>query len=143
MASFNQVTLIGRVGSVDVKVFANGGKIVEMGLATSSKWKGKDGQMHEETQWHKLVVGGPASDFAEKYIEKGDLLHVQGMLCYRSYDKQGVTVVVAEVRCQNIQKLTPKRDDAPVSTTPIKTGPDKAPEVAPEAAPEGTDDLPF
>ena len=46
MASFNQITLIGNVGNLEVKTFTNGGKIVEASLATTKRWKDRNGDPH-------------------------------------------------------------------------------------------------
>ena len=58
MASYNNITLLGNIGNVQVKTFQNGGKIVEATLATSKRWKDRNGEPREETQWHNLNIGG-------------------------------------------------------------------------------------
>ena len=78
MASYNNIILLGNVGSIQVKTFSNGGKVVEVSLATSKRWKDRNGEQHEETQWHRLVIGGQLADVAERYVTKGDPLFVTG-----------------------------------------------------------------
>lgn len=107
MASFNQITLLGNVGSIETKTFSNGGKIVEVSLATSKMWRDSNGTSHDETQWHKVLIGGKLADIAERYVRKGDPLFVVGEMTYRQYNtKDGITKTVAEVRTQSIQLLT-------------------------------------
>lgn len=139
MASFNQITLLGNVGNLEVKTFSNGGKIVEASLATGKRWKDRNGEQHEETQWHRLVISGPLADTAEKYIHKGDLLMVQGEMTYRLWEPRvGDKRTSPEVRVQTLQ-LMPKQDkgQAPQAAAP-------APGPMPGfAGDEGSEDLPF
>ena len=139
MASFNQITLLGNVGNLEVKTFTNGGKIVEASLATGKRWKDRNGDQHEETQWHRLVIPGPLADTAEKYIHKGDTLFVQGEMTYRQWEtREGEKRTSPEVRVLTLQ-LMPKQDkgQAPQAAAP-------APGPMPGfAGGEGSEDLPF
>ena len=106
MASYNNITLLGHIGSVQVKTFPNGGKIVEATLATSKVWYDRNGEKHEDTQWHRLVVGGPLADTAEKYVTKGNPLFVTGEMTYREYtNADGVKKTIPEVKVQALQLL--------------------------------------
>ena len=110
MASFNQITLLGNVGNLEVKTFSNGGKIVEASLATGKRWKDRNGNQHEETQWHRLVISGALADAAERYIQKGDPLFVQGEMTYRQWEsREGEKRTSPEVRVLTLQ-LMPKYD---------------------------------
>ena len=106
MASYNNITLMGFIGNVQVKTFQNGGKIVEATLATSKRWKDRNGELREETQWHNLNIGGNLADAAEKYVQKGDPLFVTGEMTYRKYqDRDGNNRSIPEVRVHNFQLL--------------------------------------
>lgn len=132
MASFNQITLIGNVGNLEVKTFTNGGKIVEASLATTKRWKDRNGDPHEETQWHRLIIGGPLADTAERYVSKGDPLMVQGEMTYRQWEtREGEKRTAPEVRVQTLQLLTRKEQAAAPAARPAYTGT------------EHSDDLPF
>lgn len=110
MASFNQITLLGNVGNLEVKTFSNGGKIVEASLATGKRWKDRNGTQHEETQWHRLIISGVLADTAERYIQKGDPLFVQGEMTYRQWEnREGEKRTSPEVRVLSLQ-LMPKQD---------------------------------
>lgn len=118
MANYNNIILIGNVGTIEIKTFSNGGKIAEVSLATTERWTDKQGEKREETQWHRLVIGGPQADIAERYIKKGDPLMVAGKMKYRQYEKQGLTMTVAEVRVDTLQLLTkPAQASAPAPAT--------------------------
>ena len=132
MASFNQITLIGNVGNLEVKTFTNGGKIVEASLATTKRWKDRNGDPHEETQWHRLIIGGALADTAERYVSKGDPLMVQGEMTYRQWGtREGEKRTAAEVRVQVLQLLTRKEQAAAPAARPAYAGTDHS------------DDLPF
>lgn len=126
MASFNQITLLGNVGNVSVKTFSNGGKVVDVSLATTKVWKDRDGGAHKETQWHKLVFGGSLAGVADEYVKKGDPLFVTGEMGYRTYEgKAGETQTVAEVRVTGMQLFwgsrkneEPKVEEAPSDDLP-------------------------
>ena len=106
MASYNNITLLGNIGNVQVKTFQNGGKIVEATLATSKRWKDRNGEPREETQWHNLIIGGNLADAAEKYVQKGDPLFVTGEMTYRKYqDRDGNNRSIPEVRVLSLQLL--------------------------------------
>ena len=106
MASYNNITLLGNIGNVQVKTFQNGGKVVEASLATSKRWKDRNGEPREETQWHNLIIGGNLADTAEKYVQKGDPLFVTGEMTYRKYqDRDGNNRSIPEVRVLSFQLL--------------------------------------
>lgn len=141
MASFNQITLLGNVGSIDTKTFNNGCKIVGISLATSKTWRDTSGTAHDEIQWHKVLIGGKLADIAERYVRKGDPLFVTGEMTYRQYNtKDGVTKTAAEVRTQSIQLLTKGGFQQPGEQQPQSPSYQPAP-AAPVDDPDG--DLPF
>ena len=123
MASFNQITLLGRVGSVDIKTFSNGGKNITISLATSKKFVDRNNYQQEETQWHRLVVSfDRLVEIVEQYVRKGDLLFVTGEMTYRKYtDNNNVERSMPEVRVTSVQ-LMPKTQEAStqVSTAPVR-----------------------
>ena len=140
MASYNNITLMGFIGNVQVKTFQNGGKIVEATLATSKRWKDRNGELREETQWHNLNIGGNLADAAEKYVQKGDPLFVTGEMTYRKYqDRDGNNRSIPEVRVLSLQ-LLPKGMKEGADTY----GSARAPQAPAPAAPlTSDDDLPF
>lgn len=152
MASYNNIILLGNIGSVQVKTFQNGGKIVEATMATSKRWKDRNGEQREETQWHNIIIGGNLADTAEKYVQKGDPLFVTGEMTYRKYqDKEGNNRSVPEVRVLSLQLLPKGMKEGTASNS--ATGRPAAP-AGPAADPalvnaglvdpqEGDGDLPF
>ena len=150
MASYNNITLLGNIGNVQVKTFQNGGKIVEATLATSKRWKDRNGEPREETQWHNLIIGGNLAEPAEKYVQKGDPLFVTGEMTYRKYqDRDGNNRSIPEVRVLSLQ-LLPKGIKDGAATYGSARAP-QAPAPAADRAlnaglinpQEGEEDLPF
>lgn len=88
----NECTLIGNVGKdPDIRYAQSGEPIANFTLATSEKWKGKDGSPQEKTQWHRVEVFGPAAKFVRDYVSKGTKLLVRGSIDYQEWtDKDGV-----------------------------------------------------
>lgn len=91
MASLNRVQIIGHLGrDPEVKSFANGGKIVNLRVATSESWKDKQsGEKKERTEWHSVVVHAEhAAKFAEQYLRKGSQVYIEGKIETRKWQDQ-------------------------------------------------------
>lgn len=115
--SINKVILIGRVGKdPDIKTFDNGGQVAQFSLATTSKWKTKEGEKKERTEWHNLVINGKLSEVAEKYIRKGMQLYIEGEIRYREYEKEGVKKYMTEIFCNVFQMLDSKESGQRANT---------------------------
>lgn len=154
MASYNNIILLGNIGNVQVKTFQNGGKVVEAALATSKRWKDRNGELREETQWHNLIIGGNLADTAEKFVQKGDPLFVTGEMTYRKYqDRDGNNRSIPEVRVLSLQ-LLPKGMKEGAATSGSASAPQAPAPAGPAADPalvkaglvdpqEGDGDLPF
>jgi single-strand DNA-binding protein len=90
MSSLNKVTLIGRLGKdPEVLNFQNGGKVVNFSLATSERWKDRDGNPKEKTEWHNIAVTNEKlADIAERYLRKGALVYIEGQMQTRKWQDQ-------------------------------------------------------
>lgn len=90
-SSLNKVQIIGHLGrDPEVKSFANGGKIVNLRVATSESWKDKQsGEKKERTEWHSVVIHAEhAAKFAEQYLRKGSQVYVEGKIETRKWQDQ-------------------------------------------------------
>lgn len=91
--SVNKVILIGNLGKdPESRSFQNGGKVVELRIATSEQWKDRaSGERKDKTEWHTVkVFQENAANFAEKYLRKGAKVYVEGQLETRKWqDQQG------------------------------------------------------
>jgi len=106
----NKVQLIGNLGAKpEVKKLESGKKMATLNLATSESYRNANGEKITETQWHRLVVWGKVADVAEKYLDKGREIAIEGKLINRSYtDKDGKKKYVTEVQVNELLMLGAK-----------------------------------
>jgi single-strand DNA-binding protein len=109
----NRVTLIGNLGAIpDVKNTENGKKLARFSIATDEVYQNASGEKVTETQWHTLVAWGKIAEVAEKYLEKGSEVAVEGKLVHRNYqDKEGNKKYVTEVQVNELLLLGGKSRD--------------------------------
>lgn len=106
----NKQILLGRVGKdVEFKTTETGTKLAKFSLATTEKYTNKQGEKVQETQWHNILIWGNLADIANKYVNKGDLLYVEGKTINRSYESNGETKYITEVVVQEMNMLSSKK----------------------------------
>jgi len=89
--SVNKVILVGNLGAdPEVRTFSNGGKVVNLRIATSETWKDRNtGERRERTQWHSVAIfSEPLGRIAEQYLRKGSKVYVEGQLETRKWQDQ-------------------------------------------------------
>ncbi len=89
--SVNKVILIGNLGGdPEVRTFQNGGKVVNMRIATSETWKDREtGERKERTEWHSVAIFAEhLARFAEQYLRKGSKVYIEGKLETRKWQDQ-------------------------------------------------------
>ena len=88
MSYLNKTMLIGRCGgNPDVKTInEQGRKAAQFSLATTEKYRDRNGEVKENTEWHNIVAFDKAAELIEKFVTKGMLLYVEGKLRTRSWD---------------------------------------------------------
>lgn len=106
----NKVQLIGNLGSApEMKQFENGKQMVRFSIATSDTYRNAQGETVKDTQWHNVVAWGTVAKIAEKYLEKGKEVAIEGKLTNRSYeDKDGHKKYVTEIIASDILLLGKK-----------------------------------
>ena len=117
MAYLNQVQLIGAVGNdPEVRTLQGGAKVASFRLATTERYKDRDGNQKEQTEWHSITVWNGKADFVEKYVKKGNNLFISGKLATRQWtDQSGNKRYSTEVVAENIQML----DRKPKESKPV------------------------
>ena len=106
MASLNRVTIIGNVGKdPEIKTFASGNKVASITLATSERYKDRNGEQKEDTEWHSVQAFGKLADVVERFVHKGSLLYLDGKIRTRSFEADGRTVYRTEILADHIQML--------------------------------------
>ena len=108
----NKVQLIGNLGSKpEIRTTDGGKKIAKFSIATNESYKNAKGEKVTETLWHNLVAWGKLADIAEKYLNKGSEVVIEGKLINRSYnDKDGNKKYISEIQVNELLMLGDKPD---------------------------------
>jgi single-strand DNA-binding protein len=112
----NKVILIGNVGQDPEIRYAgdavSGAKVATIRLATSERYKDRNGNLQEHTEWHTVVVWRNTADVVEKYVRKGSQLYVEGRIRTRSWDDQnGNKRYSTEIMGDTLQLLGRRQDN--------------------------------
>ncbi|WP_309664795.1 single-stranded DNA-binding protein [Tabrizicola sp.] len=89
--SVNKVIIVGNLGrDPEVRSFPNGGKVVNLRIATSENWRDKaTGERKERTEWHSVAIfNEPLGKIAEQYLKKGSTVYIEGQLETRKWQDQ-------------------------------------------------------
>ena len=158
--ALNKVLLIGNVGKdPEIRHLQGGASVATITLATSERYKDRNGESREITEWHTVIAWRQLADLAENYIRKGSQIYVEGRIRSRSWDDQnGQKRYVTEIQADAIQLLGRRGDNAaapaqpqqpqnygggynaPAQPQPQQTTPIVNPA---DLTDDGTDDLPF
>jgi len=111
--SVNSVTLLGNLGQdPEVKALSSGAHVANFSLATTESFKDQSGNWQDKTEWHRVVFWNRQAEIAGQYLHKGDKVYVEGKLQTRSWDQDGVTRYITEVRGTNLVLLSNKGDNS-------------------------------
>ena len=103
--TLNRLTLIGFIGGdAETRTNSNGSQYTVFSIATKSPWKNADRAWESRAEWHRCVATGKIAGFAAT-LTKGAHVHLEGELCSREYEKDGLTRKVFECRGHSILKL--------------------------------------
>ncbi len=157
--ALNKVLLIGNVGKdPEVRHLESGAAVATITLATSERYRDRNGETRELTEWHTVIAWRQLADLAENYIRKGSQIYVEGKIRSRSWDDQnGQKRYVTEIQADTIQLLGRRGDNpaaqpsqsqnygAPAQPHHAPVQPQQTtPIVSPaDLTDDGTDDLPF
>ncbi|MCK5821698.1 MAG: single-stranded DNA-binding protein [Bacteroidales bacterium] len=147
--SVNKAILLGNVGKdPEVRYLDGGLSVASFSLATTENYKNKAGEKVSQTEWHNIVAWRHLADLADKYINKGQKLYVEGKITNRIWeDKEGNKRYTNEIVASSIVLLGRRADDnassSSSSSQPAQQDAAKAdnPEIAEKD--NADDDLPF
>jgi len=123
----NKVLLLGNVGKDPEITSTNGGTLVaKLSLATSERFKDKQGEWQDRTEWHNLVAYARGAEILRDYVHKGSKLYVEGRLTTRSWDdkESGKKIYRTEVVVGGISLISSREGSG--------TGKSRAEEHAPQ-----------
>lgn len=115
--SVNKVILVGNLGrDPESRSFQNGGKVVNLRIATSESWKDRNtGEKKEKTEWHSVAIFNEGlANVAERFLRKGSKVYIEGQLQTRKWqDAQGQDKYSTEVVLQGFNSVLTMLDGAP------------------------------
>jgi single-strand DNA-binding protein len=115
--SVNKVILVGNLGrDPESRTFQNGGKVVELRIATSEQWKDRNsGERKERTEWHTVKVFSEGlANVAERFLRKGSKVYIEGALQTRKWqDQDGKDRYSTEIVLQGFNSVLTMLDGAP------------------------------
>jgi len=148
MGSVNKAILVGNLGrDAEMRFTAGGTPVATVSLATTEKFKDRDGNQKEDTQWHRIVIWGKTAEVLHEYLTKGKQIYVEGRIQTREWtDKEGKPAKTTEIKADKVVLLSsgggggggprPSRDRGGYAD-------DSAPsDIGPVDAPSD-DDIPF
>ena len=113
--SLNKAMLIGNVGrDPEVRYLEgnNGAKVATFTLATTERYRDRNGEVRENTEWHNIVAWRNNADVAERFVRKGTQLYIEGRIRTRSWDDQtGNKRYTTEIIADTLQLLGKKSDN--------------------------------
>jgi len=135
MASLNKVLIIGNLGKdPEERFFGDGTPVTNLSVACTEKYKDKQGEQKEITEWVNVVFFGKLAEIAGKYLSKGSSVYVEGKMKTEKYtDKNGIEKYATKVIGSSMQILQGK---------PREEGSAK-PEKPPVSSDGLDDDIPF
>ncbi len=133
----NKAIIIGNLGAdPEVRYTQSGTAVATFNVATKERWKGQDGQMQEQTEWHRIVAWGRLAEICGEYLSKGSKVYVEGRIQTRSWDdRDGNKRYTTEIVAKEMKMLDPKG-----ATASSGGGYDEEP---PPPEPRFGDDVPF
>lgn len=153
MASVNKVIIIGNLGKdPEMRYMPSGDAIANLRIATTDKFKDRNGEMQEATEWHSVAFFGKTAEICGQYLKKGSQLYVEGSLRTRKWqDKDGNDRYTTEIRGDRMQMLGGRGGggSADYDAPPMESAPRAKPAGgAAASAPGGgfgemDDDIPF
>jgi single-strand DNA-binding protein len=138
-AMINKVILIGNLGAdPEIRYTQDGTAAASFTVATTEKWKGKDGQMQESTEWHRVTAWRRLAEICGEYLSKGSRVYIEGKLQTRKWqDKNGNDRYTTEIIAREMKMLSPRGESSGGYSTGGGGG-----DPFPEPPPTG-DDVPF
>jgi single-strand DNA-binding protein len=142
MSGVNKVILLGRLGAdPEVKTLESGTKVATIRLATTERYKDKEGNQKEMTEWHNVVLWRGLADITDKYLKKGGQVYIEGRIKTRKWtDQSGADRYSTDIVASEMTLL----GGAPGTNTPSsESSPSRGNEASQPPIGDIDDDLPF
>jgi single-strand DNA-binding protein len=109
----NKVILVGNLGrDPEMRTTPSGQTMAKFSVATTRKWKDRDGNRQEATEWHNVVCWGRQAEVAGQYLTKGKQIYLEGRLQTDSWEDRETSKKMyrTEIVCENFQMLGSRGD---------------------------------
>ncbi|MDP7195991.1 MAG: single-stranded DNA-binding protein, partial [SAR202 cluster bacterium] len=112
-SSVNKVILVGHIGNKpEGRYTPSGTSTASFSLATNESWIDSETKKQERTEWHNIIAWNKLADFATEYLQKGQLIYIEGRLQSRTYkDKEHIQRRITEIISTAITPLGWKTTD--------------------------------
>lgn len=142
MRGINKAIIAGTLGQdPEIRFTQDGKAVATLNLATNEKWKDKQGQTQEATEWHRVVLFGKSAELARDYLNKGSKIMVEGMIKKRKWqDNSGVDRWTTEIVGQQMNFLGGGEQG---QNQPNNQGHNQPQASNPGDFPDYPDDIPF
>ena len=133
--SVNKVIIVGNLGQdPEARFTPQGTAVTNLSVATNESWKNQNGEIQDRTEWHRVVIYGKMAETASQYMQKGQMVYVEGRLQTNEWEDQNKNKrKTTEIRCDNFTMLG-RRSDVGVVKNVQESNPIND---------EDSDDLPF
>jgi single-strand DNA-binding protein len=122
MPALNRVQLMGRLGKdPEGKFTPTGKKVTHFSVAISNRWKSKEGEAKEYTEWVNVEAWGRLGEVCQEYLKKGSLIFVEGRLKTDRYEDKGETRYYTKVVALAMQMLDRKPSEEPILSVEEET----------------------
>lgn len=110
----NQATLVGRVGKIETKTTSTGMKVTNISIVTSKRYV-KNGEKTEKVTWHNVTAFQKLAEIAEKYVNIGDLVYIQGEMENQKYSTQDGQERMKHFIIANTIQMFPRSKEQPAA----------------------------
>lgn len=112
MVDMNKIMLIGRLGKdPETRYTADGTPVCNFTMATSERYKARDGNVVEKTEWHDCVRFGPGAESLAEHLQKGSRVYVCGQTETKKWEKDGQQHSKKQVKVMEWEYLDSKKGD--------------------------------
>lgn len=110
MSSLNKAMIIGRLGQdPEVRYTQSNTAVANFSVATSERYKDKNGEWQETTEWHRIVAWGRTAEICQEYLQKGSQVYIEGPIQTREWeDKDGQKRYTTEIKALVMTMLSTK-----------------------------------
>ncbi|MDZ7718065.1 MAG: single-stranded DNA-binding protein [Balneolaceae bacterium] len=145
MSSLNKAMIIGRLGAdPEVRYTQSNTAVATLSVATTERYKDRNGEQQESTEWHRIVAWGRLAEICQEYLKKGSLAYFEGPIQTRQWeDKEGQKKYTTEIKALNMQMLDSRGDKMGGGGAPAKPKNSSPTAEIDDSFDDMDDDLPF